>query len=182
MPIPFALSLFPKLADGRNTDAKWWPGDWGQEAVHLHETTLATILVRKFGPNATATASTNSASNLTLQSNSQTAAINSYSRRPSSSQPNQADADNQPTTSTKSGPHDHNQHGNQDPLLFLSGDIGANASRARSVELGKDDLETFHNLRAAYHSFSSKWYGWKRPIRIRFYRVSKHFNTNYLTI
>jgi hypothetical protein len=59
------------------------------------------------------------------------------------------------------------------PVLFLSIDVVTNDARARSVDVGVDDLKTMANLRESYNAMRSSFF-WnrKRPVGVKFYRAS----------
>lgn len=164
-----ATSLFPRLANVHTHESRWWIKRWGRKVVQLHETTLATIYVKNFGSNKATMTTTQTRSTHPAQSSSQGAfqwpnaqkqIINQLTTPVNNSQLNTA-------------PSSQNPAAKSNPLLFLflSADVASNASRARSANVGNDDHEVFNNLRATYNSFPSKWYRWKRPIGIKFYRV-----------
>ncbi|KAK8848930.1 arginyl-trna synthetase [Apiospora arundinis] len=54
--------------------------------------------------------------------------------------------------------------------LFLSADVGPNASRAKQVDIGSDDKKTLVNLRQAYGSLCLGWLSWKRATGVKFYK------------
>jgi len=65
-------------------------------------------------------------------------------------------------------------------VLFLSLDILANDSRACSVNVGMNDLKTMASLRDSYNVLRSSFlWNRKRPVGVKFYRVSQ-ISTIYL--
>ncbi|KAJ8126363.1 hypothetical protein O1611_g7274 [Lasiodiplodia mahajangana] len=152
MSTPLPISLFPKLANVHSLKTNWWMECWGREIVQLHKTTLATIYVTRPGL-SNATTATPQAGPSPAQSNSQ-----SISNVPGQLFNNPAPTanNNQPNTTSYTTPPGQNSTTKPNHLVFLSADIAGNASRARTVKLGGDDLETFQNLRKAHYSFALK--------------------------
>jgi hypothetical protein len=59
------------------------------------------------------------------------------------------------------------------PVLFLSIDVFTNDTRASSVDVGVNDLETIANLRESFNDMRSSFlWNRKRSVGVKFYQVS----------
>ncbi|KAI0405371.1 hypothetical protein F4802DRAFT_180002 [Xylaria palmicola] len=168
---PLAILLFPKLTKVHSFENDLWMEGWRREVVQLRGTTLAAVLVKKFG-SAVATTAYPAPTHITpsAQPSPRNTPVVSNVRGQAPSQLISTANNNQSITGTITVPLSQTPVAKPDPLLYVSTDIKRNASRARPAGVGKDDQETLHNLRACYYSFASRWYGWKRPVGIKFYR------------
>ncbi|TGJ88493.1 hypothetical protein E0Z10_g353 [Xylaria hypoxylon] len=154
---PLAMSLFPKLANVHSPKTDVWMKGWGREVVQLSRTTLATILVKTFASNVTSTPTAQVNITPLVQPGSRNTASVSNVQRQTPNQPTSSANHNQLSTNTQTTPPGNNPLAKPDPILLISAELKRNTYRAR-------------------------WYGWKRPIGVRFYRFDSFLFKNSLNL